>query len=222
MKTVYVCGDSFASTDSDYPGMSWTEQLNANIVNLSRVAGSNLLISLQVDKAIANQPDYIICLFTGVTRDEVQFGDTVTKTTLLDRFYNYANPIAGTDLVSYSIPTMEYGPFDKRQLSVLKDYHSNFLDLDLLIYKNKCIIESTLQRLADSQIPFVFDQGGFEHKSFSIKTDYFKKFDSYRSKHNLWDYAPKRNLRPYFHIDNPATHKMIAEYYNDKINSINT
>ena len=218
MKTVYICGDSFASTDSDYPGMSWTEQLNATVVNLSRVAGSNLLISLQVDRALENNPDYIICLFTGVTRDEVHFRNTVTKSDLLDRFYNYTDPTTGTDLVSYSIPTMEYGPFDKKQLSVLKDYQTNFLDLDLLIYKNKCIIESALQRLVDSGIPFIFDQGGFEHKSFSTKTNYFEKFNSNRSKHNLWDYAPKRNLRPYFHIDNPATHKMIAEYYNSKIN----
>jgi hypothetical protein len=218
MKTVYVCGDSFASTDHDYPGMSWTEQLNATVVNLSRVAGSNLLISLQVDQAIVNQPDYIICLFTGVTRNEIRFSDVPVNPNLIERFYNYADPNTKTDLVSYSIPTMEYGPFNKKQLSILKDYHLNFLDLDLLIYKNKCIIESVLQRLVDSKIPFTFDQGGFEHKSFSAKTDYFKKFDNYRSIHNLWDYAPKRNLRPYFHIDNSTIHKMIAEYYNNKIN----
>ena len=185
MKTVYICGDSFASTDSDYPGMSWTEQLSANVVNLSRVAGSNLLISLQVDKALENNPDFIICLFTGVTRDEVHFRNIAPNKDMLSRFYNYSDPSADADLVSYSIPTMEHGPFDKKQLSVLKEYQSNFLDLDLLIYKNKCIIENTLQRLTDSQIPFVFDQGGFEHKSFSTKTDYFEKFNSYRSKHNF-------------------------------------
>lgn len=218
MKTVYVCGDSFASTDPDYAGVSWTEQLSANVVNLSRVAGSNLLISLQVDRAIENRPDYIICLFTGVTRDEVEFRDIPNKKDMLNRFYDYKNPDDTTDLVSYSIPTMEYGPFNNNQLSALKNYHTNFLNLDLLIYKNKCIIENTLQKLSDSQIPFTFDQGGFEHKSFSTKTDYFTKFVKYKSKHNLWDYAPTRKLRPYFHIENTATHKMIADYYNSKIN----
>ena len=157
-------------------------------------------------------------MFTGVTRDEVEFRDTSYKNDLLNRFYDYKNPDDVTDLVSYSIPTMEYGPFNDNQLSALKNYHTNFLNLDLLIYKNKCIIENTLQRLLDSQIPFTFDQGGFEHKSFSTKTDYFLKFNEYKSKHNLWDYAPSRKLRPYFHIENPATHKIIADYYNRKIN----
>ena len=221
MKTVYICGDSFASTDPDYPGLSWTEQLSANVVNLSKVAGSNLLISLQADCAIESKPDFIICLFTGVTRDEVAFRKNFNQKELLDRFYNYKKPDSITDLVSYSIPTMEYGPFGEDQLSVLKNYHTNFLDLDLLIYKNKCIIENVLQKLVDSRIPFVFDQGGFEHKSYSTKTDYFLKFDVYKSKHNLWDYAPSRKLRPYFHIDNPVTHKMIADYYRDKIEYAN-
>lgn len=221
MRTVYICGDSFASTDPDYPGVSWTEQLSADVVNLSRVASSNLLISLQVDRAIENNPDYIICLFTGVTRDEVEFRHNQNKNGLLDRFYNYAAPDTVTDIVSYSIPTKEYGPFDERQLSILHSYHTNFLNLDLLIYKNKCIIENTLQKLTDSQIPFTFDQGGFEHKSYSTETDYFMKFNTYKSKHNLWDYTPSRKFRPYFHIENTAIHNMIADYYNDKIKNGN-
>lgn len=218
MKTVYVCGDSFASTDPEYAGMSWTEQLDARVVNLSRVAGSNLLISLQVDRAIEKQPDYIICLFTGVTRDDVEFRNTKITEDLLNRFYDYIHPDNSTDLVSYSIPTMHYGPFDSRQIPVLKEYHATFTNLDLLIYKNKCIIENTLQKLLDSGINFIFDQGGFEHKSYAIKTDYFAKFNNHRSQYNLWDYAPDRKLRPYFHIEDKHIHSMIAEYYNQLIN----
>ena len=222
MKTVYICGDSFACTDPEYPGTSWTEQLSTNaVVNLSKVASSNLLISLQVDKAIENNPDFIICLFTGVTRDEVSFRETAIKKNLLDRFYNYKEPDNLTDIVSYSIPTMENGPFSPEQLSVLKNYHTNFLNLDLLIYSNKCIIENTLQKLVDSQISFIFDQGGFEHKSYSTTTDYFNKFKEFKSNINLWDFAPTRKLRPYFHIENTLTHKIIAEYYKDKIENAN-
>jgi hypothetical protein len=73
---------------------------------------------------------------------------------------------------------------------------------------------NTLQKLADKSIPFRFDQGGFEHPKFgAIPTEYFAKFDNYRSKINLWDYADTRDYRPYYHIRYAEVHQHIAQYY---------
>lgn len=220
MKTVYICGDSFASIDADYPGVSWTEQLlnmlDVRIVNLSFVAASNLLISIQVERAIKEQADYIICLGTTVTREELKLPTEQQHTDLLDRFWSFQNNRPGKDLMSYSWLTIENYPVDQ---ALVRKFHTQYFDLDLAIYRNRCIIENTLQKLTDSGIPFLFDQGGFEHRSFGgVDNNYFGKYKNNISAINLWDYAVgKKNLKPYFHFTDPATHKTIAEYYADQI-----
>jgi hypothetical protein len=66
----------------------------------------------------------------------------------------------------------------------------------------------------DSKIPFLFDQGGFEHSKFGGSTKlYFKKFDQYRSQVNLWDHGNTALYRPYYHITDPDIHKSVADYY---------
>jgi hypothetical protein len=70
-----------------------------------------------------------------------------------------------------------------------------------------------LQRLTDSGIPFLFDQGGFEHAKFGVTTQYFEKYKNHRSKYNLWDYGDSKLHRPYFHIADQNTHNRVAEYY---------
>lgn len=225
MKTVYICGDSFASTDDQYPGVSWTEQLanmiDARVVNLSFVAASNLLISIQVEHAIQQQADYVICLGTTVTREELKLPNNQIHQNLLDRFWSFQRSNnRDRDLMSYSWLTIENYPVDQ---NLVRNFHTQYFDLDLAIYRNQCIIENTLQKLTDSGIPFVFDQGGFEHKSFGGTTkDYFVKYKDNISTINLWDYAiGKKNLKPYFHFTDAQTHQHIAQYYAKKIqNSI--
>ena len=95
--------------------------------------------------------------------------------------------------------------------------NTEFFDLDLAIHRDKLIIEATLQRLVDSGIPFLFDQGGLEHPSYGGVGTYFIKYNEYRSKHCLWDHANTRDLRPYFHIQDQSIHDMIADYYNNFI-----
>jgi hypothetical protein len=217
---IYICGDSFGVPDDEYIGVSWPEKLSvllgdvATVNNLSMVAASNLLINLQVEYAIQQKPNFIIVLCTSVTRDEVTYNNNKQHEALLDRFYRFDTlNNMDKDLVSYSLNTPHHAPFSKDQLSTLNQYKQSFFDLDLNIFKNKCIIENTLQKLVDSKIPFLFDQGGFEHKSYSNVTTYFQQYSKYKSALNLWDYAASRKLRPYFHIDDPAAHKQISEYY---------
>jgi len=193
---LYICGDSFAVPDPDY-GACWVDYLQAlvptyDIVNLSRVCASNLIISQQVDLAIAHA-DQIIVLCTSSTRSQTRLNGQV---------------------VPYSMHSLDQTtPFDQHQLTVLDAYTREFFDLDLAIYENQCIIESMLQRLTDSNRPFVWDQGGFEHASYGGTEQYFSKWTSCRSSRNLWDYAQSREHRPYYHITDDRVHRDVAEYY---------
>ena len=185
---IYVCGDSFAASDKQSTITPWHEQLEC--VNLSRVCATNLQISQQVDHAIEHA-SFIIVLFTTCVRFE--FGDD-----------------------SYTLHNLTTSNLSKVQQHLVTEHAKNFFDLDLEIYRNKCIIESVLQRLVDSDIPFLFDQGGFEHTKFGATQEYFKAWNFYRSKYNLWDHGDSKLHRPYFHITDQNTHNKVAEYYREQ------
>jgi hypothetical protein len=193
---IYICGDSFAVPDIDH-GPCWVDLLKEKIdtTTLARVCASNLLIAQQVDYAIAQQADAIIVLFTSSTRSQTRVNNLV---------------------VPYSIHSLDSTtPFSQKQLDILITHTAEFFDLELAIYENQLIIESILHRLSHSGIPFLFDQGGFEHTSYGGQKQYFQNFDQWRSQINLWDYAPKRTYRPYYHIKDLAIHQRTANYYHE-------
>lgn len=194
-KHIYICGDSFCVPDPDY-GPCWVDHLSQQrtVTNLARVSATNLMISMQVDQAIAERADFIIVQGTACTRNQTRHQNQIVP-------------------YSYHTANQESTPFNRRQLDILKQYYTEFFDLDLAVYENKCIIESTLYRLVRSGISFLFDQGGFEHPSFGSTATYFDQFRQYRSKINLWDYTTTRNYRPYYHIVDSAVHRRVADYY---------
>lgn len=227
MKQIYITGDSFGVLDPEWGDWSWVSQLSNKlgpefqINNLSMVCASNLLISLQVDKAIDSGADYVIMLATSSTREDVKLIQTSRDSNnLLDRFHDITDPCINGDLVSFSYASLDDTTvFTEPQLIQLRDFSSHFVDLDLLVYRNKCIIESTLEKLVRSKIPFMFDQGGFEHKFYSdSECGYFQYYAQYKTDINLWDYVPRKmKHRPYFHITDPDTHAEIARYFATKI-----
>lgn len=200
MKKVYICGDSFCVPDPEY-GPCWVDHLaqHYNIVNASRVSATNLMISKMVDTAIGDQADFVIVQGTSCTRSQTQYqGLTVPY--------------------SFLSANSETTPFDSKQLHIIKQYYTEFFDLDWAIYLNQCVIQNTLQKLVDSAVPFRFDQGGFEHPKFAASgIDYFSKFNSYRSAINLWDHGDTGRFRPYYHITDSAVHRTVAEYYAKEI-----
>lgn len=218
---IYVCGDSFNTVDQMFKGQSWYEKFSTlvtNVTNLSMVCASNLLISLQVNRAIEKQASYIIVGFTSVTRSEVTYDNQKTSD-LLDRFYSLTEDNNDQcDLTTYSIlapDTAQALTFDQQNL--LTKFNEEFFDLNLAIYRDHIIIEHTLYKLKNSGIPFLFDQGGFEHSSYGATKKYFTEYDQYRSLFNLWDHANIRTHRPYFHIVDPNITDQIAQYYYSKI-----
>ena len=219
LPTLVICGDSFAVKDPEY-GQCWVDLLeeklynSVTVVNLSCIAASNLQIATQVDRAIESQADYIVTLYTSCTREDIKY-QPGNHANLYDRYAN-------EQVKSYSIPTVDILPtnLSREQITLIKQYQSMFFDLDLAIYKNQCIIESSLQKLVDSDIAFVFDQGGFEHPKFgNVSKSYFAKYADFRSQINLWDYTDTRTLRPYHHITDPEAHQEISEYYYNKIST---
>ena len=108
-----------------------------------------------------------------------------------------------------------------QQRQIIDNYNKQFFDLDLAIYKDSLIIESILQRLVDSGIPFKFDQGGFENPIFGdIKAKkYFSEFDQYRSDINHWtvDAQMAKSNPHHFHIMDHNIHIEIANYYESAI-----
>ena len=193
---LYICGDSFGVPDPEY-GACWVDYLaqlipTHDIINLSRVCASNLLISQQVDQAIGHA-DQIIVLCTASTRSQTRLNGHV---------------------VPYSIHSLDATtPFDQDQLKILTQHTREFFDLELCIYENKCIIESMLQRLTDSNRPFLWDQGGFEHAHYGGTKQYFHKWYWHRSSRNLWDYTTTRQHRPYYHITDDRVHREVASSY---------
>ena len=191
----YICGDSFSDTDPLYTQIvPWVEQIPGSI-NLALICASNTMISLQVDAAISNNANFIRVNFTSCTRGE--FVDN-----------NEIIPYTRINTVGDQLP--------EEIRTVVDMYTMQVFNLELEIYKNKCLIESVLQRLVDSGIPFSFDQGGFEHPKFGATQTYFAKYNAYRSKYNLWDYGDSKIHRPYFHITKQLVHNEIAEYYREK------
>jgi len=186
----YICGDSFGASDKKSNIIPWHEQIECR--NLSRVIASNLMISRQVDTAIQENAEFIIVLFTTSAR-----------------FEHYSGP--------YQPQALENSNLNQKEKDIISQWTRHFFNLELEIYKNKCIIESTLQRLVNSKIPFLFDQGGFEHKKWGVSKTYFENYDQYRSKYNLWDHGKTEHLRPFFHITNQDIHNEIAGYYQEQI-----
>ena len=228
MKHIYICGDSFGCPELAWPFDPWpvllSEQLGDDyaVVNLSISCASNLLIRMQVDRAIMANADFVILLATSCTRGQGRARESVVvPDNIYDRFVRVgaADPRHHTrDLACYSIPSLdETCVFANDDIKTIRDYHARLFDLDLAIYENQCIIESSLHALTQHDIRFVFDQGGFENPMFgnAKSRDYFAAFDQYRSQINQWTlcHGLPRSSQPHLHIIDPGVHQHIAEYF---------
>ena len=196
---IAVCGDSFCVPDPDY-GTMWVDLLgnHHSVNNYSECTSTNLLIARQVDQAIGDGAEFVIVHFTSCTRGE--------------------KPHAGRYVpFSYHTASEITTPFDSNTLRILREYYTEFFDLDLAIYQNAITIEHTLNKLVSSGLPFRFDQGGFEHVSYGGAGEYFAHYDQYRSQYNLWDHVTTREFRPYYHITHSHIHQQVAAYYAQEI-----
>jgi len=226
MKTVYICGDSFAVADSTYLEKYWVDllqdQLGADIKieNFGRISASNLHIAMQVERALQCQADFVIVLATSSLRTDVSLGITDSALPLLERYVDLTKPNRLNGLVSTSISYLKNNDiFSTYQTDLLQKFYTEFVDIDVEVFKSKLLIEATLHKLKISSTPFLFDRGGFEHPNFAgSKTQYFSDYREFFSDINLWDHVTlPMPLRPYYHITDVAVHQTVADYYCQRI-----
>lgn len=193
---IYICGDSFCVSDIQY-GPMWVDLLAQRfpVCNLAQVAATNVLIAQQVQRAIADHAAFVILHATAVTRSQKRMGN---------QYHPFSYHTASTTTTSFS----------QDQLDTIKRWYTEFFDLELAVFENSIIIEHSIRSLIDVGIAFRFDQGGFEHPNFGdVRTDWFSKYNQYRSELNLWSMADTRAYRPYYHITDRQKHQDIAAYY---------
>lgn len=230
MKKVFICGDSFGCPDLGWDISTWPVLLqkklgsdNYDVINLSVSCASNLLIRIQVDLAIEQSADFVILLGTSCTRDQGLIKST--KTDHVDIYSRFARigekdqSHQTRDLACYSMLSIDDScVFSKEDQIILKEYHSRLFDLDLAIAHNKFLIESSMYSLVHNNIPFLFDQGGFENPIFgTVRRSYFDQFEDFRSEINMWTLAKDLPNQPHKHILDQDIHKNICDYYHQKI-----
>jgi hypothetical protein len=214
MKSIVVCGDSFNVDDPEYPNIHWSSKFT-HLTNLSIPGASNLVIRMQIDKAIKLNPDLIVVSFTSSMRTVIKYNKQI-KSDILDRIYSPSGNKNQFDLISFPYAGADlYGVLTNDQVDILKQYVTEFVDLDLLRFENYYIIKDALETLIQSKIKFTFSLGGFDHRSFTDDTPFdFSKFNQFQCPINLWDYCDrKKQLRPWYHVLDHTIHDNLVEYY---------
>lgn len=231
MKNLYICGDSFGCPDLEWNIQTWPELLQEKLApdwkvhNLSISCSSNFLISLQIDRALESQADYVIFLATSCTRFHGRVNDSTYHDSLLDRFRRIGqqdNDFDRRDLACYSLHSLDDTcVFDQSTQTAIHQYQKKMFDLDAEIYHNQIIIERNLFRLEKSAVHFVFEQGGFENPCFYNNIEenkYFQEFDHYKSDIDQWRIAHElQQSVPHKHILDQEFHDHIADYYANKV-----
>ena len=232
MKKIYICGDSFGCPDLGWEIDPWPvllqQKLGADyeITNFSISCASNFLIRIQVDLAIDAEADFIIMLATTCTRSQGKLKNKKTQyKNIYDRFCRIGQLDLDEhkrDLACYSMRSLdETCVFSGTELNTLKEYRTDIFDLELSVLENQFIIESSLHKIKNYDIPFLFDQGGFENPIFGdvYHDNYFAEFSNNKTEINQWTMAHQllKPRQPHFHIVDAESHSKIANYYRQKI-----
>jgi len=210
---IVVCGDSFYFDDADYPNIHWTSKFT-NLTNLAMPGASNLVIRMQIDRAISLNPDLVVVSFTSCLRTVIKYKNHSTEKNLLDRLYVPKSNL-DYDLISFPYAGAKYfNQISNHQLDILNRYAAEFVDLDLLRQENYYLVKDALETLLQSGVKFVFSLGGFDHKTFCDQSPYdFSKYEKFNLPINLWDHWNKtESLRPWFHVTDKQIQNDLAEF----------
>jgi len=140
MKTLFVCGDSFCTSDSEH-GPNWIDQLSKRypalkIINLSTVGASNYLIYLQVKHALLQDCDYLIYNATSSIRQEFALREDHAA---IDDYSRYLDIRSNNDraaMISTSLLTPDRYWKNKFKSDLVKQFFKECCDLPNLIEKN--------------------------------------------------------------------------------------
>ena len=225
-KTLYICGDSFCSSDPEY-GDNWVDILAAhpdiNIINLASPGASNYLIYLQVKYALSQDCDYLIYNATSSIRQEFALRSDISISDDISRYWSVTLPSDDKSMICTSWVTVDKlttDIFTIEQINKIQEFFKEFVDIPNLIEKNYIFILYTLQ-LLDSTVglTWAWNQGGFEHKSFNPAGNWdFSKYTTHECSINLWDDYNPALLRPYYHITDTKLIKSVYTQYTKMLN----
>lgn len=224
-KTLYICGDSFCSSDPEY-GKNWSDLIaercpGVEVINLSSPGASNYLIHLQVKLALEHGCSYLIYHATSSIRQEFLLDDRQVYLDTIDRYWSPRDK-ENKSMVSNSwiTPQRNTEVFDSQELALIKEFFTRFVDLPSMIMKNYIFIAHTLSLINDSRLDnWIWNRGGFEHKKFQNSSQWdFSRYSQNESIINLWDDYDNSLWRPYFHITDQALLEKTCNYYINMLN----
>jgi len=223
MKKILVCGDSYAITDPEFPGLHWTEKMleksgDIELVNFAYGGASNGLICLQLLQGLEFNPDFVIMVFTDHTRYEVDRN--------LDHMPWQLDEPALAAHMQQRYTTNMYTNLGEKNV-IINNFLENAVSDKFAKLKNYFLIAFCLQTLEQRGIPFCYSLGGFEYVQHNykhnIRTHYHTDLlDNYTSKElatNLC-YGGPQVKRPYFHVINHAVHELFANQCMERINQL--
>jgi hypothetical protein len=152
---VFVCGDSFMSQDSNYPGEHFSEQLEFDVTNLARPGVGNIDICMQLQQALTQHADFVVLGITDPGRTEIPIG--VYRGCRLENF----RPGDAQCFVSDTIPTLigeEPGLADKYSLPIeqraaVKQYFTHIYSDELKNTVDSWALGYWMLRLQNNNVP---------------------------------------------------------------------
>lgn len=216
---ILICGDSYAVTDSDYPGLHWSEKIldfspNFEIINLAHGGCSNALIALQLSQGLRFNPNFVIFSFTSPNRYEYDKEVSALPKSL--------DPMDIAEYIKNRYTTNKYEENKERNKSTLI-YTTETASMNFEWLKNYFYIMYALNTVQTQNIKFCYSLGGFEYKQdykMSLNNNFISNdLMQYQDRElltNLWQYEKKS--RPYFHVDNDQVQTLFANQCIEYIN----
>ena len=195
---VLVCGDSFAVTDPQFPGLHWSEKLlemdkNIEVNNMAIGGCSNTLITLQLMQGLKLNPNFVIFSFTNEYRYESD---------------------GNVNAVPYDLSYESMSSCLKRRYQVHTEQRSTLSD-NLEKIKNYFLILFCLQMCKHNGINFSFSLGGFEYRqdyTEVLRSNFIDNnipdYQQHELSLNLWYHGTKQV--PKFHVENEEVHTLFA------------
>lgn len=175
VKSLYTCGDSFMSTDTQSHNQDvafldlYAQDKNFRHVSLARVGATNYVIKLQIDRAIRDHADYVIVGATSSDRMDVVISDEKFGVPLAlenIKYHGYwcaSEAHVQNNQVIVSSNTinnfLEQEEFTDSKKQALKLYVSELHNYSLQQHKDALILQAGLHALDNAHIPFVFIPG---------------------------------------------------------------
>ena len=218
-KKLYICGDSFGTSDPDY-GMSWSDTFTKmhpelDIINLCVSGASNYHIYLQVKHAIDNKCDFLVYLATSSIRCEFMISSDLNASghDSIDRYWNIQQP-DNKNIISTSWVRPQEKVYNNNQRNDILNFFGQYVDFVSVIEKNYIFMDYTLMLIKKS-LPtdsWAWTRGGFEHSTWGDNNRQwdFSNFLDKEITTNLWDYYQPEIIRPYYHVTDEQVIKKVC------------